>query len=83
MWEASFHVPVACRPLVPSSTGWLNVGDILLCSSCVPALGRLFYRLAECKTALGCLFYGVAECGRPSFMYQLRAGACLLVLRIS
>ena len=67
MREASFYVQVVCWRLVACSTGWLNVRDIFLCTSCVPALG--------------CLFYGMAACGRHLFMYQLRAGARLLILQ--
>ena len=123
MWAASFYVPDACLRLVACFIGGLNVADFLLCTSCVPALGSLFYGVAECKRhrfmyqlragawwlvlrigcvweaplgwlnmrdillctssvpALGRLFYGLAECGRHPFMYQLRAGAWLLVLR--
>ncbi len=67
MWEASFYILFVWRRLFACFIRWLNVGGIFLCTSCVPALG--------------CLFYGVAECGRHLFMYQLRAGAWLLVLR--
>jgi hypothetical protein len=90
MWEASFFVPVACLRLVACFTGWLNVGGILSCTSCVPALRCLFHRVAECgrhpfmyqlRAGAWLLVLGVAECERHPFMYQLRAGAWLLVLR--